>query len=905
MKARLDAELQPGRLQRRLQRGRRGRPDGDAPPRPRHPALSRRHGRPDAAASGTSSRARGTTSRRAAPPLATGGVADPFLAHVLPLFERADDVAIVAAFVQDSGLDAAPRRVSRRVARGLPVRLVTGDYLEITQATAPRAPRRLELSSRPARATWTTTGRGRVGPPARSRRGSSRRHVSTLRDRRSTRRRGSSRAGRSASAFVGSSNVSRSALDGGVEWNLRVDREREPAPTRASAAASRTSGRSARRSPRSGSPATRPGRAPRPPLPPGEDAAEPRALVPEPHACSSRRSRARAGAAGGPRPRARRPGDRPRQDLARGVRRRGSAPRSSGASRGSCSSPTAPSSSPRPRTRSAALARDAGHRPARLLVRRRRRATSTATWSSPRSRSSPAPTAWRAWRGSASTTWSSTRSTTPPRPATAASSTGSTRASSSASPRRPTAPTRPTSSASSTTTSPTGPTSARGSRQGLLAPFSYFGLQGHRRLREHPLAEPRFDPEALATAAPPRRGWSASGRPGASTRGRGRSSSAARSRTPASCASWLASEGVRCAGGHRPRVGRCERGASRWRIFEQGRARRALRRRPLQRGRRRPRVDRVVMLRPTESPVVFLQQLGRGLRRAEGKDSPHRHRLRRQPPRLPRPGPPPPLARGAKPVALRSFLDGAADAELPPGCSVDSSSRPSRCSASLLPRGENEVERVYRELKAARGERPTAGELYRMGYLTAARRSGLVRASSSRRATSTEEAAAFTPPREWFRELETTRDDEVLQDGRPRGAARGRTRSGRASRRRARRALPHDPAALARSWSRDLEGVAELGGARRPDGAAGSRYWRREPDAAPGPRARSGAGSGWTDDRLSRAFPVPEGARRRLRGDDARARRLPPRAVPAAVGARGRRPPPSRARSSGTSATRS
>jgi superfamily II DNA or RNA helicase len=32
-----------------------------------------------------------------------------------------------------------------------------------------------------------------------------------------------------------------------------------------------------------------------------------------------------------------------------------------------------------------------------------------------------------------------------------------------------------------------------------------------------------------------------------------------------------------------------------------------------------PNVDTVLMLRPTESPVLFLQQLGRGLRRAENK----------------------------------------------------------------------------------------------------------------------------------------------------------------------------------------------------------------------------------------------------------------------------------------------
>ncbi|MFZ0158084.1 MAG: helicase-related protein [Kineosporiaceae bacterium] len=33
-----------------------------------------------------------------------------------------------------------------------------------------------------------------------------------------------------------------------------------------------------------------------------------------------------------------------------------------------------------------------------------------------------------------------------------------------------------------------------------------------------------------------------------------------------------------------------------------------------------PAVDTVLMLRPTESATVFLQQLGRGLRRADGKD---------------------------------------------------------------------------------------------------------------------------------------------------------------------------------------------------------------------------------------------------------------------------------------------
>src|SRR5581483_9696813 len=35
-----------------------------------------------------------------------------------------------------------------------------------------------------------------------------------------------------------------------------------------------------------------------------------------------------------------------------------------------------------------------------------------------------------------------------------------------------------------------------------------------------------------------------------------------------------------------------------------------------------PEVDTVMFLRPTESALVFLQQLGRGLRRARGKECP-------------------------------------------------------------------------------------------------------------------------------------------------------------------------------------------------------------------------------------------------------------------------------------------
>lgn len=69
-------------------------------------------------------------------PLATGGEDDPFARHVLPLFDRAAEIAIVAAFVQESGLDRIRFAVDSAVGRGARVRVITGDYLNITQADA-------------------------------------------------------------------------------------------------------------------------------------------------------------------------------------------------------------------------------------------------------------------------------------------------------------------------------------------------------------------------------------------------------------------------------------------------------------------------------------------------------------------------------------------------------------------------------------------------------------------------------------------------------------------------------------------------------------------------------------------------------------------------------------------------
>lgn len=128
-----------------------------------------------------------------------------------------------------------------------------------------------------------------------------------------------------------------------------------------------------------------------------------------------------------------------------------------------------------------------------------------------------------------------------------------------------------------------------------------------------------------------------------------------------------------------------------------------------------PRVDRVVMLRPTESPLLFLQQLGRGLRTAEGKShctvidfvGNHAMFLDRVRALLDLTGQP---DRGIRRVLAEGELD------LPGGCSVRVELEAKDLLRRLLPTGEkHKVVRAYREHREARGERPRIGALYREG----------------------------------------------------------------------------------------------------------------------------------------------------------------------------------------------
>jgi superfamily II DNA or RNA helicase/diadenosine tetraphosphate (Ap4A) HIT family hydrolase len=159
-------------------------------------------------------------------PLATGGIEDPFSRHVLPLFETAREIAIVAAFVQASGLHRIKAQLHAAVARGAKVRVLTGDYLDITQASA------LQLLL-----DWQEVSRGDTDAEGHE---SDEELPAGTFDARIIETGSLPPQGRSfhpkswrfeaadfGIAFVGSSNLSRSALEAGIEWNLRVDRDRD------------------------------------------------------------------------------------------------------------------------------------------------------------------------------------------------------------------------------------------------------------------------------------------------------------------------------------------------------------------------------------------------------------------------------------------------------------------------------------------------------------------------------------------------------------------------------------------------------------------------------------------------------------------------------------------------------
>ncbi|MCF6219356.1 MAG: phospholipase D-like domain-containing protein [Gammaproteobacteria bacterium] len=142
--------------------------------------------------------------------LITGGKSDPFLPQLLAAINQATEIDITVAFIRQSGLGLIFDALKDAMDRQALIRVLTSDYLDVTE---PQALRRLMLlAERGADIRLFST----AGDPSF--------HIKSYiflhRD---------GEAISSGCAFVGSSNISNMALTRGLEWNLRVDYPAESA----------------------------------------------------------------------------------------------------------------------------------------------------------------------------------------------------------------------------------------------------------------------------------------------------------------------------------------------------------------------------------------------------------------------------------------------------------------------------------------------------------------------------------------------------------------------------------------------------------------------------------------------------------------------------------------------------
>jgi len=136
--------------------------------------------------------------------LITGGVHDPFLPEVLDAIRHSDEIEFAVAFIKSSGLELLFDALSDAVIiRGTKLTLLTSDYLDVTDPQALRS--LMLLSERGADVRLFQAERSQSF------------HLKAyifLRNLDSGIFDGA--------AFIGSSNISRTALTDGIEWNYRL-----------------------------------------------------------------------------------------------------------------------------------------------------------------------------------------------------------------------------------------------------------------------------------------------------------------------------------------------------------------------------------------------------------------------------------------------------------------------------------------------------------------------------------------------------------------------------------------------------------------------------------------------------------------------------------------------------------
>lgn len=256
-----------------------------------------------------------------------------------------------------------------------------------------------------------------------------------------------------------------------------------------------------------------------------------------------------------------------------------------------------------------------------------------------------------------------------------------------------------------------------GIARGLLAPFHYYGVPDPVEYAQIPWRSGRFD-EAALTAALATQARAENALEQLAKRGGTRAIGFCVSRRHADfMAEFASARGLRAVAVHSGETSAPR--ASALRALEEGALDIVFAVDMFNEGVDVPSIDTVLMLRPTESPVIWLQQLGRGLRRAAGKthlaviDYIGNHRIFLTKLRTL-------LQAGAGDGALRVALERfrADQITFPDGCEVTYDLEALDILRALIrqPRDGEELAAFYRDFRDRHGTRPTASEVQHAGF---------------------------------------------------------------------------------------------------------------------------------------------------------------------------------------------
>lgn len=140
----------------------------------------------------------------------TVGGSDPFLPSLLSAINHATEISITTAFIQMTGLELIKDALVDALNRQASVRILTGDYLGITD---PNALRYFMLLQEQGAQVKVFTSEGKTSFHMKA-------YIFT---------RSANGEKDEGCAFIGSSNISKAALLSGLEWNFRIERKEDEA----------------------------------------------------------------------------------------------------------------------------------------------------------------------------------------------------------------------------------------------------------------------------------------------------------------------------------------------------------------------------------------------------------------------------------------------------------------------------------------------------------------------------------------------------------------------------------------------------------------------------------------------------------------------------------------------------